>query len=108
MPKYIDAETILTLFDEKFKETQKLIEAGETQLDNLAEGFTEAEKIVLFKAPTADVREVKYAKNLQSRFKWTFECSHCHWCDDDTYCCDSSEFKFCPNCGAKIDLENDK
>jgi rRNA maturation endonuclease Nob1 len=63
---------------------------------------------MLDNAPTADVREVKYAKNLQSRFKWTFECSHCHWCDDDTYCCDSSEFKFCPNCGAKIDLEDDK
>lgn len=44
MSRYIDAETIPNLFDEKFKETQKLIEAGETQLDNLAEGFAEAEK----------------------------------------------------------------
>lgn len=60
MSRYIDAEAIPALFNEKFKETQKLIEAGETQLDNLAEGFTEAEKIVLFKAPTADVQEVKH------------------------------------------------
>jgi hypothetical protein len=60
MPRYIDAETIPALFNEKFNETQKLIEAGETQLDNFAEGFAEAEKIVLFKAPTADVQEAKH------------------------------------------------
>lgn len=75
--------------------------------------FTKAYAVPLIKSiidqqPTADVQEVKHATNLQSRFKWTFECSLCHWCDDDTYCCDSSEFKFCPNCGAKIDLEDNK
>lgn len=56
--------------------------------------------------PTADVQEVKHAKNLQNCFKWTFECSLCHWCDDDTYCADTSEFKFCPNCGAKMDNDD--
>lgn len=64
MPKYIDANTISDLFNEKYKEIQKLIEAGETQLDNLAEGFTEAEKIVLFKVPTADVQEVKHGHRV--------------------------------------------
>ena len=56
--------------------------------------------------PTADVQEVKHAKNLQKCLKCAFECSLCHWCDDDTYCADTSEFKFCPNCGAKMD-DND-
>lgn len=51
MPKYIDANTISDLFNEKYKEIQKLIEAGETQLDNLAEGFTEAEKLYCSKYP---------------------------------------------------------
>jgi hypothetical protein len=97
MPRYIDADKLnAKLMDEYYgmisDESMKIYKIMQ-MLDN---------------APTADVREVKYAKNLQSRFKWTFECSHCHWCDDDTYCCDSSEFKFCPNCGAKIDLEDDK
>lgn len=98
MNRYIDADAAL----KRFKE----MHGNESELLN---GYN-ADWIVSFieTQPTADVQEVKHAKNLQSRFKWTFECSHCHWCDDDTYCCDSSEFKFCPNCGAKIDLEDDK
>lgn len=97
MSRYIDADKLnAKLMDEYYgmisDESMKIYKIMQ-MLDN---------------APTADVQEVKYAKNLQSRFKWTFECSHCHWCDDDTYCCDSSEFNFCPNCGAKIDLEDDK
>lgn len=88
MPRYIDAE--------KIKYTEYI------------NGDVTVSKDLVEKIPTADVQEVKHAKNLQNCFKWTFECSLCHWCDDDTYCCDSSEFNFCPNCGAKIDLEDDK
>lgn len=101
MPRYIDAETIPDLFDEKFKETQKLIEAGETQLDNLAEGFAEAEKIVLFKASTADVQEVRHGKWLADRFG--MERAICSVCGAVYEGGDS--FRFCPNCGAKMDLE---
>lgn len=104
MPRYIDAETIPDLFDEKFKETQKLIEAGETQLDNLAEGFAEAEKIVLFKASTADVQEVRHGKwQLQPIDIWyCWECSICHM-NPRFYSMENT--KYCPNCGAKMDLE---
>lgn len=103
MPRYIDAETIPALFNEKFKETQKLIEAGETQLDNLAEGFAEAEKIVLFKAPTADVHEAKHGRWLFGRFGYGW-CSECHECGLDTSELDAAG-NYCPNCGAKMDLE---
>ena len=103
MTIYIDKDALL----HKMQERHEDLERNYCKYDNYVMGFGEAIKLIE-KAPAADVREVKYAKNLQSRFKWTFECSHCHWCDDDTYCCDSSEFKFCPNCGAKIDLEDDK
>lgn len=99
MPRYIDAETIPDLSDEKFKETQKLIEAGETQLDNLAEGFAEAEKIVLFKATTTDVQEVRHAKfELVDNGKGV--CSNCHRLD---YV--DNLAKYCRYCGAKMDLE---
>lgn len=118
MPRYIDAETIPDLFNEKFKETRKLIEAGETQLDNLAEGFTEAEKIVLFKAPTADVQKVRrgvWLPILESEITgWNPEfagrdpvggyiCSICkneaiYSCNDELVLSD-----FCPYCGAKMD-----
>lgn len=110
MPRYIDAETIPDLFDEKFKETQKLIEAGETQLDNLAEGFAEAEKIVLFKASTADVQEVRHGrwkyKILDNFRKVECTCTHCGWSGVDNYdsYVDISDFEYCPYCGAKMDL----
>ncbi len=93
MPRYIDADRIVYWI-------------RHTSRDGLEDDIRRvAFKDAIERIPTADVQEVKHAKNLQSRFKWTFECSHCHWCDDDTYCCDSSEFKFCPNCGAKIEDE---
>lgn len=103
MSRYIDAETIPDLFNEKFKETRKLIEAGETQLDNLAEGFTEAEKIVLFKAPTADVQEMKYGKWLRTvpTSTWSYRrvCSLC----GQTANMIRTRYTYCPWCGAKMD-----
>ena len=107
MSRYIDAETIPDLFNEKFKETQNLIEAGETQLDNLAEGFTEAEKIVLFKVPTADVQEVRHGKmnirkSRSTNRNATYKCSVC-WKLCSSYYNDIGEWKFCPHCGARMD-----
>lgn len=43
----IDYYEVRNLFDKKFKETMQLIQAGETHLDNLAEGFTEADRVLL-------------------------------------------------------------
>lgn len=63
--------------------------------------------------PAADVQEVKHAKDLMSTEPYgrgSFECSNCHFYDDDTYTIDTEigRIKYCPNCGAKIDLEDDK
>lgn len=44
--RLIDADNVRGLFDAEFKETRKLILAGETHLDNLAEGFTEADRVL--------------------------------------------------------------
>lgn len=51
--RLIDADNVRDLFDAEFKETRKLILAGETHLDNLAEGFTEADRVIR-KMPTVD------------------------------------------------------
>ena len=136
MSRYIDAEILPTLFNEKFKETQKLIEAGETQLDNLAEGFAEAEKIVLFKAPTADVQEVKHghwarlgwgewleeakeALEKQIPKKPTFGCEghddrgntiYGIWicpCCEDRYETYDERHNHCPTCGQAIDWSDE-
>lgn len=51
--RLIDADNVRDLFDAEFKETRKLILAGETHLDNLAEGFTEADRVI-WQMPTVD------------------------------------------------------
>ncbi len=42
------------LFGEEYEETKELIHNGETQLDSLAEGFTEAYHIIKYVLPTVD------------------------------------------------------
>lgn len=44
--RLIDADACPKLFDAKFKETKRLILAGEKHLDNLAEGFMEANNVI--------------------------------------------------------------
>lgn len=52
--KLISIEKYRELFNKEFRKTQELIEQGETHLDNLAEGFTEADR-VLRSMPSVDV-----------------------------------------------------
>ena len=54
MARYIDVEGYRKLFDEEYKKTRELIYQGETHLDNLAEGFSEAGRVI-DRMPTADV-----------------------------------------------------
>ena len=54
MARYIDMDGYRKLFDEEYKKTRKLISEGETHLDNLAEGFSEASRVI-DRMPTEDV-----------------------------------------------------
>ena len=54
MARYIDMDGYRKLFDEEYKKTRKLISEGETHLDNLAEGFSEASRVI-DRMPTVDV-----------------------------------------------------
>ena len=54
MARYIDVEGYRKLFDEEYKKTRELIYQGETHLDNIAEGFSEASRVI-DRIPTADV-----------------------------------------------------
>lgn len=64
MPRYVDVENIPKLFNDKYNETKKLISDGDYFLDNLAEGFTEADRIIRA-MPTADVVEVVRCKDCK-------------------------------------------
>ena len=62
--RLIDADNVRGLFDAEFKETRKLILAGETHLDNLAEGFTEADRVI-WEMPTVDAEVVVRCKDCE-------------------------------------------
>ena len=64
--RLIDADNVRDLFDAEFNETRKLILAGETHLDNLAEGFTEADRVIR-QMPTVDAEAVVRCRG----------CEHC-------------------------------
>ncbi len=74
--RLIDADEALRLFGEEYKETKELIHNGETQLDNLAEGFTEADHIIKYVLPTVDAVPVVRCK----------DCKH-SWEDIGGLCC---------------------
>ena len=97
--KVIDYDVMRVAFDEKFKQTYQLIQNGETHLDNLAEGFREADDVI-FALPTIEAEPVKHGR-------WIFDvCNHREHmkCSE---CLHSYEptgvFTYCPNCGAKMD-----
>ena len=62
--RLIDADNVRGLFDAEFKETRKLILAGETHLDNLAEGFVEADRVI-WEMPTVDAEAVVRCKGCK-------------------------------------------
>ena len=65
--RLIDADNVRGLFDAEFKETRKLILAGETHLDNLAEGFVEADRVIR-EMPTVDAEVVVRCKDCKHLF----------------------------------------
>lgn len=97
--RLIDADNVRDLFDAEFKETRKLILAGETHLDNLAEGFTEADRVIR-QMPTVDAVPVVHGRwNNMDGYKTRKVCSECGW-DVPEY---GKFYSYCPNCGAKMD-----
>ena len=62
--RLIDYDEIRRLFDAQYKETVQLIHDGETHLDNLAEGFIEADRII-WKIPTVDAVEVLRCRDCE-------------------------------------------
>ena len=85
--RLIDYYEIRTLFSEKYKETVQLIRSGETHLDNLAEGFTEADRIIMA-LPAVDAVEVVrckdciYWENGKGYNPW---CNHVSGLNDDVH-----------------------
>lgn len=52
--RLIDADELRKLFKEEYKRTKRMINDGQTHLDTLAEGYTEADHLLRFRALTVD------------------------------------------------------
>ena len=72
--KVIDYGAVRDAFDEEYKKTRNLIESGETHLDNLAEGFTEADR-VLRKMLNVDAGKVVRCRDCKHRYNGV-HCTH--------------------------------
>lgn len=73
--RLIDADEALRLFGEEYEKTKELIHNGETQLDSLAEGFTEAYHIIKYVLPTVDAVPVVRCKDC----KWFADNNDGNW-----------------------------
>ena len=91
MPRYIDAEKLLSRMkqDPLFPIVERYGISG----------VIEAE-------PTADVVEVKHGKWYRPR-EWTTKTYRrlCTNCQNVAYYCGTGDYKFCPNCGARMESE---
>ena len=93
MPRYIDADEL----------QRKLEEIGLSNGTTLGthSGKCDLAAYIVDNAPTADVAPVVHGRWEQDDYGF-YCCSKCY------YEWDESEYKtpFCPNCGAKMDLED--
>ena len=107
---------VKTMAEKEYIEREEVREAFYMEFDeDYADDITD-------RLPASDVQEVKHGKNLTKAHPVDeFICSECGYMTEDCtekkysqdgdycYLCEY-EYKFCPNCGAKMDKEenNDK
>ena len=94
--KVLDYDAMRKAFDEKFKETRQLIEEGETHLDNLAEGFHEANNVI-WSMPTIDAVPVVRCKECKHK-GWIQELCHgksVDYCRALDFCINNADKCFC-------------
>ena len=99
MSRYIDAEG-LNLYDDLFMSDDTINKNG------VYVRYRAVENLIK-NAPTADVQEVKHGKWIDKGrgYGWYKECSNCSYKNGYPM----EDFKYCPNCGAKMDeKENEK
>lgn len=109
MVDLIDRKALLETLNPNYLEGKKLIENGETHLDNLAEGYLECSELIRL-APTVEPKKGEW---LWDAIRGGWRCSVCEKFADNDYLivgiCDEERkprFPHCPNCGAKMRGEN--
>lgn len=93
MSEYVKRESLI----ERFKE----LGLGENSF--IERVFADGAYSVLESFPSADVAPIVHGKLIDNKY-----CVFCSVCGYHWYHCDDriQEFNYCPNCGAKMDLED--
>lgn len=110
MPKYIELEQAIDLFYPEDPEN----DGSDGCTTVLKSGnYTSAEiESMLSNLPAADVVPVIHGKwkHDENVFDDEWSCSSCHeaWTFIDGTTPEENNAKYCPNCGAKMDLEDDE
>lgn len=109
MSQYIELEKAVSIIEEKQKELCPVGRYGRVYVYGLdREKYDNWEEIIdaLENIPAADVIQVVHGKWIK-RNGYT-ECSECEYWYDSPDSEDSGDrSKYCPNCGAKMDLADD-
>lgn len=103
MSRYIDADNLI---DELSAACMPIYEKGITGI--LGDNSSIAD--IINEQPTADVQEVKRGYWISERDpdeNNRIQCFHCSVCDDDFHYIGAFvATKYCPNCGARMDGDN--
>lgn len=103
--RLIDADELFKKLSPNYNETKQLIEEGETHLNTLAEGYTEV-SILINDAPTIEtepVRQGHWEQYDMDIMEHPYHCSKCGWANHHINNRYVGEFKFCPECGSRMD-----
>lgn len=107
MAEYIDRSIVISRFS--FYKGDRI---PEKDIDGLPNTITFRDvKSIIRSIPAADVAPVVHGKwmvkQIDSFRKFEITCSVCGWTGIDNYDSydDPADYNYCPNCGAKMDLE---
>ena len=86
----------------------RYIDAEKIDFSPLKDDFDRSRaKVIIMGQPTADVAEVKHGEWLYRHEHATYSCHSirivCNECNHYFARLDGENFKYCPNCGAKMD-----
>ena len=99
MAEYIEREAALNICQKEYEERLEMCDyCGDTVAWNIGGQIK--------KLPAADVAPVVHGRwidNGSNGYKWAFICSKCGYIDGYPF---DDRYNFCPNCGAKMNLED--
>lgn len=96
MAEYIDREALVAKFDRMGLGEHSFIEKV----------FSDGVRTIIAEMPAADVVPMVHGRWISDGdgYHWTYNCSICAWEDGYPF---NERHNYCPNCGAKMNLEEE-